>query len=550
MYPLNEPLPKRTYRLVICDDEPYIAASTAALLRMKLPYETDIQVFQSSVQAYAYIQEHCIDLLISDIRMQQMDGLELMHQALGLWPASQCILLTAYTDFDYVYDAISHPGVAYVLKCDGHEALLDVAQKCLIRLENNLRQEHLTRYAKRQMANAMPLLRREWLLDLINGIPVENLDKTKRELALPLDMALPFSACLLLVHLYGHHAGFLEQLERIDLIAGLLEGLFPEHTRQLCVPLDRQCVLCLLQHPQQGAFPPGQLEGMLENLQQAASQQSIPLGIVYLPRIDQLDQLRQGYEALSQTQSAMVGGHEGLWLVPAHSGLPGRAALLDSRYIAKARSWRHAFENGDPSADSLLNELLTPFDAPGQSWDAVLMEMYMQLALQILSLLRSSDAVDLGRGGLSLMRLMNADQHPSVAEAGAYLRSAVVCIRSQQQASANTAAMETVTRVKSYIAAHLHEDISLTCLADHVGLNASYLSRVFRKATGETLMGYLSNARMELARQMLMDPRRQIQQISQELGFLTPAYFSYFFKKNEGLTPTEYRERHSIENLP
>ena len=60
MYPLNEPLPKRTYRLVICDDEPYIAASTAALLRMKLPYETDIQVFQSSVQAYAYIQEHCI----------------------------------------------------------------------------------------------------------------------------------------------------------------------------------------------------------------------------------------------------------------------------------------------------------------------------------------------------------------------------------------------------------------------------------------------------------------------------------------------------------
>lgn len=544
MYPSNEPLPKMTYQLVICDDEPYIATSTAALLQMKLNFEMDIQVFRSSREAHAYIQEHRIDLLISDIRMQQMDGLELMHETLRLWPASQCILLTAYTDFNYVYDAISHSGVSYVLKCDGHEALLAAVEKRLTYLETALRQEKITRRAQRQMASALPLLRREWFLDLSAGVAQESSEAFQQELALPIAFSKPFSAFLLLVQLYDSHTGFLEQLTRMEVLSDLSDELFPENMKRVFIPLDRQSILCLLQEDDPSSMGAGRLEGTLEGLQRAAAQNGIPLGIVYLPHIPDLSALSQSYETLLHTQSALASVQDGPWLVQAQSAAADHPLVLDGRYIARVRSWRMAFENGDPVAESLLNELLAPLEAPGLSWNEILVEMYMQLALQIVSLLRGNGAIDIEQSGLSLMQLMSVERHAGVADAAAYLRRTVETIRQQQQTSVNSTAAETVKRVKNYVAAHLHEDISITCLADHIGLNASYLSRVFRKATGETLIGYITNARRELACRLLMDPSRQIQQISQELGFLTPAYFSYFFKKNEGVTPTEYRERH------
>lgn len=546
MCPSNETLPKMTYQLVICDDEPYIATSTAALLQMKLAFETDIQVFRSSREAHAYIKEHRIDLLISNIRMQQMDGLELMHETLRLWPASQCILLTAYTDFDYVYDAISHTGVSYVLKCDGHDALLNAVEKSLNRLETALRQEKFTRRARCQMASALPLLRREWFLDLSAGVDQESSEAFRQELSLPIAFSKPFSAFLILVQLYGSHTSFMEQLTRLELLSDLSSQLFSEDMARVFIPLDRQSILCLLQEKEQGSLSAGRLEGMLEGLQRAAAQNGIPLGIVYLPHIPDLNALSQSYEALLHTQSALAGVQDGPWLMQAQKAVC-HSAVLDGRYIARVRSWRMAFENGDPSADGLLNELLSPLEAPGLSWNEILVEMYMQLALQIVSLLRGNGDIDIQRSGLSLMQLMSAERHAGVVEAAAYLRRTVAAIRQQQQTSVNSTAAETVRRVKAYVSAHLHEDISITCLADSIGLNASYLSRLFRKTTGETLISYIANARRELACSLLMDPHRQIQQISQELGFLTPAYFSYFFKKNEGLTPTEYRERHTGE---
>jgi len=75
-----------------------------------------------------------------------------------------------------------------------------------------------------------------------------------------------------------------------------------------------------------------------------------------------------------------------------------------------------------------------------------------------------------------------------------------------------------------------------------VHVNASYLSRVFKQETGSNIKDYIWELRLKRACELLRRPDIRINEIGMQLGFQTPSYFSYFFKKGTGKTPREYRD--------
>lgn len=87
------------------------------------------------------------------------------------------------------------------------------------------------------------------------------------------------------------------------------------------------------------------------------------------------------------------------------------------------------------------------------------------------------------------------------------------------------------------------EDLSLDHLAQQVGLAPSYLSYVFKKETGKTLIKYLTDYRMEKARQMLDEGKLKIVQVAKKCGYENQSYFNRLFKHTYGITPKQYKER-------
>ena len=92
-----------------------------------------------------------------------------------------------------------------------------------------------------------------------------------------------------------------------------------------------------------------------------------------------------------------------------------------------------------------------------------------------------------------------------------------------------------------YINTHFDQDLSLEEVAEHANLNASYFSTTFKKYTGSNFVTYLMNLRIDHAKRLLRDPSCKILQIAQESGFHDTRYFAKTFKKNVGITPSEYR---------
>jgi YesN/AraC family two-component response regulator len=87
-------------------------------------------------------------------------------------------------------------------------------------------------------------------------------------------------------------------------------------------------------------------------------------------------------------------------------------------------------------------------------------------------------------------------------------------------------------------------NIKLSDLARSVGYSESYLSVLYKKETGETIMDSITRRRLEKAKELLKDKALKIYEISEAIGYSDPNYFGKFFKKAEGMYPQEYRKRY------
>ncbi|MBC5997912.1 response regulator [Romboutsia ilealis] len=106
-----------------------------------------------------------------------------------------------------------------------------------------------------------------------------------------------------------------------------------------------------------------------------------------------------------------------------------------------------------------------------------------------------------------------------------------------------------VKDIKNYIKRNINKNITLEDAASYVNLSPHYLSKIFKKETGVNFISYLTDRRIEVAKDMLEDENMPISNIAIELCYSKSNYFSKVFKKKVGLTPSEYREQYLKKKL-
>ncbi len=99
-----------------------------------------------------------------------------------------------------------------------------------------------------------------------------------------------------------------------------------------------------------------------------------------------------------------------------------------------------------------------------------------------------------------------------------------------------------IQRIVEYIDHHYYEDINRSILADMVYLSADHLARIFKKETGETLVKYITDKRINAAKSLLSQTNISISQVSCQVGYDNYSYFTKIFKQRTGLSPGDYRK--------
>jgi two-component system response regulator YesN len=104
----------------------------------------------------------------------------------------------------------------------------------------------------------------------------------------------------------------------------------------------------------------------------------------------------------------------------------------------------------------------------------------------------------------------------------------------------------TITGITRYLHEHLAEEMSLAVLSEEFHLNAQYISQLFKNEIGVNFLAYLTNIRMEKAKKLLLSTSLSVAEIAEQSGYGDYRVFTKVFKKNEGITPSQYR-RDSLE---
>lgn len=532
------------YRVVIVDDESYIADSTAILLGAEDEWEMEIQVFYSARQALKRIQEQKTDILIADIRMPEMDGLQLMDAVGHIWPMCQIILLTAHAQFDYVYQAIRRDSADYVLKHDGYSALRAAVERAVNRLNASNLQKRILADARSQVQAALPWLQREFFMDLVHGVhyQAQDIPQVQNQLNLPIDVQQPGYPLLIFVHSSMGSAALLERTQRDSAIALIARSFLPQDTRVAAMQVDSSRLLWFWQFHE--AVGPAQLEGMLEGIQaMAQSQLDVMVSFVYSAHGVDWTQYVQVYNRFSALMTMQAMGGEKMWIVCADLE---PVLVGEHQRITRAARWINAYRADAPNAQEELDGLLEMLKSADSVYDMTYMHLYLQIAMSLAQVIQEMGLSPSDQASLMPHKLYDAKAHNSPTEAAEYLKWLSGRMVDLRRESTRDSMKALVGHVKGYIRQHYDEDVSLNKLADFVHVNASYLSRVFKQHTGENLLDYIRKVRLNKAKELLEQPNLRIHEVSEMLGFQNPAYFSFYFKKNLGMSPREYRD--SLEN--
>lgn len=158
------------YRLLITDDEPIIADGLFEMFGEHTEnVELELYRAYSGEEAVQRLNNTQIDILLTDIHMPEISGLEVLKHAKATWPHCKVIMLTGYNEFKYIQEAVRGGSIDYVLKTEGDAKILQAVQRACRELDEEWKLNDLILKAKGSMSVALPMLRKVYLTGLLEG---------------------------------------------------------------------------------------------------------------------------------------------------------------------------------------------------------------------------------------------------------------------------------------------------------------------------------------------------------------------------------------------
>ena len=498
--------------------------------------------------AFPLIQKTRPDILITDIKMPFVDGLALSRLVKKELPETEIIILSGYEEFDYAKEAIQIGVARYLLKPINGETLLQeidsVAEIILGKQkEKEIREKYQKEMEENSLRDQMDLFQH-----LVTGdCSMEELLSVADKLDLKI-MAPWYSIVLLKIqsmkHDYEEYSGSIVVVD--ERIAKLAE---PEHVLVFDRALEGRAFLFKADSEEELlAYQKEYLGDAKEVLSGYANLRYF--GGIGTP-VNRLREIPASFEDASHAF--------------AHRYLVAESCILDSSLLmqegaAEQEDFRISAVNPEQIDRAKMQEFLRTGDL-----DEVIYfvdeffgkldggAMKSRIFRQYITMDAYFSIADFLKGlGLQKDEIEAPDQDSSILQDEKSAMDYIVRIMNKalvlREKKASSRYEDVVSEVIHYIEDnYAQEELSLNLLASHVNFSPNHLSMIFSQQTGQTLIRYLTDYRMNRAKELLRCSSKKSSVISMEVGYKDPHYFSYLFKKTQGMTPTQYRGGRAAE---
>lgn len=513
------------YRAIVVDDEKMIRDGIRDTIRWDQVGIEEVYTAASGRKALDIIAEKRPEIMITDINMRGMTGIELIGQAREFLPEMKVLVLTGYDEFEYARKCLRLKVQEFLLKPVDEKTLEQEICKLTEQLDGEKRKQ------KEQVAvlRTAGSRQQEILENIMRGLIYDQNSK---------ELALAASA-------YGIERGKIMQLViliceiQVEEKDGIAEGLLNMTIRNICMGLldahqegitffDRQDRVLLLLF--------GDNSNNIEAVEKTEE-------IVNVLR-EELDIRVRAVlgSVVTEPEELYISYNNAEYLL--ESALP----FQQITQTVKAKNRRQLFAD---TFTELKNRMLIElgnaeetarimdiFEIASDSYnvaDSVVRRCCFELVSALYFAVVSNGGEE-KKGNLDAFSYMILRSQRK--EVFTYTKDYIEKLFYQEEGG-----HQIVKRAETYIRNHLEEDLSVGGLAAQVYLSPNYFSKLFKKFTGKGCNEYIVFCRMEKAKQLLESTNLKAGEVGQAVGYHEINYFSLAFKKQTGLSPIKYREK-------
>ena len=499
--------------------------------------------------AYPMIIKEKPDILITDIRMPFMDGLELCKLVKKELPNIKILILSGYDEFDYAKETIRLGVTEYLLKPISSGKLLEALNGVSESIRREKEDKDLVRKYMEEMRENTEHEKQKFFEQMIAGnLSMADALETGKKYEMNL------SAGMYNLLLFRFTLG--EENRKSGELLGEAEYAIEKLTERLEYVFEFQrgvegwAFLLMADNEEQMSERVKELSKDLEEIMKNYST------IAYFGGIGQpVARLRELEESFREAERALAARFtmelnriisvEDIRMAQNVDTLDD-IEITSFGEIEKTRTMLEKFLNNgaedeiDEFVDVYINEL------PEENLKSVLMRQYiiMDAYIVMMSFCEKIEGIE-GEMQAQSEELKNSMKTiQTLEEIKNYIRMLLKKIIGVRDTISGRRYSDIIEIAKDQIRkTYMSDEISLNTIAAEVGMSPSYFSSIFSKEMGKTFVEYLTEIRMDRAKELLMCSSMKTSEIGYEVGYKDPHYFSYIFKKTQNCTPKEFRAR-------
>ncbi|MBS4200075.1 response regulator [Bacillus sp. FJAT-49732] len=532
------------YQLLIVDDEHSIVDS----LSLTIPWDKVgvINIFKaySAYEALDILSENSIDIVITDIKMPGMSGIELIEKVRYRWKHIKCVLLSGFDDFAYAQQAIKFGTSDYLLKPVKDEELIATVKEIIRSLNEERDSISSNKSVMSIIKNNLPLLKRNLLAELLFGINISrNLLMEKLDL---LEIPTKYENLFYILHIHIEEIFHNCTLKSNALIQFSIENIAEQiliDNFQFWGCIDNyDDIVFVIKHDKNESVNSRKLLNeckiaITESVQKylgcrvsvfLSNQGIFPYNITDLYQevvSKKIGNSTRKTEVNVETEETKVQSKK-VYSLQALYQSPSLNQLLDSGL----------FDRVEEKLNSIFIEL---------NQERYLSKEYLYEVFYSITSAYIYIAHKCGRH-LSyiieddIQKITNSKNFTSeeIKKWAFVTLEKIKDILENEQKGVHFPIMQ---QVHAFIEENLDKDVSLQKIADHVFLHPVYLSKIYKIETGEGLSDFIYKSRMKQASKYLINSNRKINEIGISVGYQNTSYFIKVFKDFYGMTPHEYR---------
>ncbi|GGD59911.1 response regulator [Paenibacillus nasutitermitis] len=537
------------YRLLIVDDEELFVNGLAEMLVQEVGLnEVEICRAYSAEEALEWFKQTKIDILMTDIQMPRINGLELQKRIHSYWPRCKVVFLTGYDNFSYAQEAIRSGGADYLLKTEGDDTVLAVVHKVIAQLHEEDRAEQLRNRAESMIRKANEALKQECLIDLISGVSnPDSLDCQFKELNIRLNGSSPIMLVAGTVDQWKEGATLRDRSIYLFAIRNVADEKLQFRFLTESVHVDRSRLIWFIQQKDEEEITSRYVQGVLESVQTTCRELfGVKLSFAVASKLVSWALLDQQVERLQLQLLRHVGFEQERLLIedePAGEPEAGKTALPARRIRKDIEMLQFHLEHNQQETfrEALIAVMMVP-ESEENAESLTRLEIHSGLTAMFISYLRQWALRGSVEKQVDLSRLFRYDHMMSWHDTCLYFTELSEQIFHHRYHDWQRHGSDLVTMLHKYIGRNIGGDLSLTQLGRIANHNPAYLSRLYKQLTERGLSEVIAERRLEKAQELLRDPAFKIHEIARSIGFESMKYFRKFFRGLTGMSPQEYRE--------